>query len=161
MLCISNWVMGTEDCPELQDKFPVVLHPDWTKVRVICLKQIWFEAFQHHTFEVGLHGGDFGSIGPESVWMILEVRLALNQKGPEVAWICIIESVQFSDLCVLQGFRIWFALSGGCKVTDSMPERGHGVKQKITIWSIIVIVIVVVVPRIIAIIQITRISSVV
>ena len=42
--------------------------------------------------------GDLCLVGPESLWLILEVKLALDEEGAKLLWIGTIEGIRFADL---------------------------------------------------------------
>ena len=46
--------------------------------------------------------GDLCSVGPESLWLILEVKLALDKEGAKLLWISTIKGIRFVDLGMRQ-----------------------------------------------------------
>ena len=42
--------------------------------------------------------GDLCLVGPESLWPILEVKLALDEEGAKLLWISTVEGIRFADL---------------------------------------------------------------
>jgi hypothetical protein len=120
---------------------------------IFHLEQVRFEPLQSHTFEVRLREGDFSAVRPEGLWMILEVELALHKENAELAGICPIKLVRFSDFSALRGFG-GRATGGGmselgdrtgqlakCVARDALVVRvGVGVGVEIVLMEVIAIV---------------------
>ena len=73
VLSISNWVMKTEGGLEFYNKLLPVAHPVGTSVGVCKSEKVWLEPFEGHSFQVGLHIGDFSAVSLKSLRPILEV----------------------------------------------------------------------------------------
>ena len=95
---ISDWVIWSKVGLESQDKLLEVVHPGRVECWIFHLEKVWFKPFQGHAFEVQLHKGYFGVVLDESLGVILEVKLTLDQKGLEFAGLCSVKQIQFMDL---------------------------------------------------------------
>ena len=73
VLGIGNWVMRTEGGLEFYNKLLPVAHPVGTSVGVCKSEKVWLKPFKGHSFQVGLHIGDFSTVSPKSLRLILEV----------------------------------------------------------------------------------------
>ena len=97
VLGVSDGVVWAELELELCDEFVPIVHPEGTIVRVEGTEEVGFEPPECHTFEVRLRECYFGSIRIEGSSPILEVELALHQKGTELLGVSTIEGVWFAD----------------------------------------------------------------
>ena len=97
VLGVPDGVMWAELELEFCDKFTPIVHPEGTIVCVEGTEEVGFEPLKHHTFEVGLRECDFGLIRIEGSSPVLEVKLALHQKGTELLGVSTIEGVWFVD----------------------------------------------------------------
>ena len=97
VLGVSDGVVRAELELEFSNEFAPIVHPEGTIVRVEGTEEVGFEPLERHTFEVRLRECDFGSIRVEGSSPILEVELALHQKGAELLGVGTIESVWFAD----------------------------------------------------------------
>ena len=82
---------------EFCDEFVPIVHPEGTIVHVEGTKEVRFEPLKRHTFEVQLRKCDFGLICVEGSLPVLEVKLALHQKGAELLGVGTIKGVWFAD----------------------------------------------------------------
>lgn len=71
----------------------MVIHPYTTEsgIRVV---EVWLKPFQGDPFQAGLHEDYFGMVSPKGFGVILEVKLALHQKGIELVRVSVIKSVR-------------------------------------------------------------------
>ena len=97
VLGISNGVVQAELELEFCDEFVPIIHPEGTIVRVEGTEEVGFEPLKRHTFEVRLRKCDFGLIRVEGSSPVLEVELALHQKGTELLGVGTIKGVWFAD----------------------------------------------------------------
>ena len=97
MLGISDGVVQAKLELEFCDEFVPIIHPEGTIVRVEGTEEVGFEPLKRHTFEVRLRKCDFGLIRVEGSLPVLEVELALHQKGAELLGVGTIEGVWFAD----------------------------------------------------------------
>ena len=83
---------------EFQDELLEVVHSGGFECWIFHLEEVQFKPFQSHAFEVQLCKGNLGTVLDESLGVILEVQLTLDQEGPEFAGVCSVKLIQFSDL---------------------------------------------------------------
>jgi hypothetical protein len=63
---VTNRIMGSEIGLELEDEFPVIVHPVWAKHWVAQLEEIGLKPLESHSFEVGLGKGNLCLVSPKS-----------------------------------------------------------------------------------------------
>ena len=97
VLGVSDGVVRAKLELEFCNEFAPIVHPEGTIVRVEGTEEVGFEPLERHTFEVRLRECDFGSIRVKGSSPVLEVELALHQKGAELLGVGTIESVWFAD----------------------------------------------------------------
>ena len=102
VLSISDGVVRAELELEFCDEFAPIVHPEGTTVCVEGTEEVGFEPLERHTFEVQLRECDFGSICVKGSLPVLEVELALHQKGAELLGVGTIKGVWFVDASAQQ-----------------------------------------------------------
>ena len=60
-------------------------------------KQVGFEPFQGHTFQVGLSEGDFHSVFVEGPRTVLKIQLALDEESAKLFRFSTVEGIGFAD----------------------------------------------------------------
>ena len=97
VLSVSDGVAQAELELEFCNEFAPIVHPEGTIICVEGTEEVGFKPLERHTFEVRLRECDFGSIRVKGSSPVLEVELALHQKGAELLGVGTIESVWFAD----------------------------------------------------------------
>ena len=156
VFCISDWVMWSEVGLEFQDELLEVVHPGGVECQIFHLEEVWFKPFQGHAFEVRLCKGNFGAVLDESLGVILEIQLALDQEGPKFAGFCSVELIWFVDLGARSQFR-GGATSGTSKAADHACEVRKHVMRDLLIIILILVVVLVIIERVIIIQVVIRI----
>ena len=129
---ISDGVVRTEVGFELVDELLEVVHPDRTECGVFHEEEVRFEPFQRDALQVRLREGDFSAVGAECLRAILEVKFALHQEDPELAGICPVKLIRFSDLGALIGFG-GSPTRGASEAADGTSKLGERVSGNLLV----------------------------